>query len=289
MKEAIGAREGKWNPREGVLARASIMSSALLIEAAANACLDTLNLPNSYYIDIDRLSILNKFEYFLERTHPNQRLDRGSLPVQKAQELVGIRNRLVHPRSYTTKWIKEDEHTYSAELGETQFLRLPKSFVILKHSDALVALKAAMSFLNHFFKSLCEFSNATVRALLTSDRSILYQRMFLLFITPSGSNGMMNGASRSIFLSTFRWLKTGKHDFKSICESKKPLRRATHTKTHNNPVELTAHSAGFLDCSWRCRLCAAAHRERSVAKGMPSRKMVHGTQEAICMSSPGNG
>jgi hypothetical protein len=30
----------------------------------------------------------------------------------------------------------------------------------------------------------------------------------------------------------------------------------------NNPVELTAHSAGFLGCPCRCRLWAAAHRER---------------------------
>ena len=33
----------------------------------------------------------------------------------------------------------------------------------------------------------------------------------------------------------------------------------------NNPVELTAHSAGFLGCPWRCRLWAAAHRGRSGA------------------------
>jgi hypothetical protein len=34
----------------------------------------------------------------------------------------------------------------------------------------------------------------------------------------------------------------------------------------NNPVELTAHSAGFWGYSWRFSLWAAAHRERSAAE-----------------------
>jgi catechol 2,3-dioxygenase-like lactoylglutathione lyase family enzyme len=37
----------------------------------------------------------------------------------------------------------------------------------------------------------------------------------------------------------------------------------------NNPLELAAHSAGFLDHSWRFRLWAAAQRERSPDKNMP--------------------
>ena len=36
----------------------------------------------------------------------------------------------------------------------------------------------------------------------------------------------------------------------------------TSVPAPSNPVELTAHSAGFLGCPWRYRLWAAAHRER---------------------------
>jgi hypothetical protein len=60
--------------------------------------------------------------------------------------------------------------TYWVDLGATQFLKLPKSFVVLKHEHALVVLKAAMRFLNHFFRDLCEYSDDKVRTLLTSDR-----------------------------------------------------------------------------------------------------------------------
>jgi hypothetical protein len=172
MKEAIGARREKWNPRESVLARASIMSSALLIEAAANACLDTLksDLRKRDYKYADGRPVLEKFEFFLKLKHPSKRWDHKSPLAEKARELVEIRSLLVHPKPYSTKWVKKDERTYIADLGETKFLKLPRSFVVLSHSDALVALKAAMSFLNHFFKNLCEFSNDTVLDLLISQR-----------------------------------------------------------------------------------------------------------------------
>jgi hypothetical protein len=168
MKEANASHGEIWNPREGVLARASIMSSALLIEAAANVCIHTLNLPKSYYVDIDRLPVISKFEYFLEHAQPNKRLDRGSLPVQKAHELVEIRNLLVHPKPYPTKLFKEGEHTLNLITGQTSFLKIPKCFSHLQHNHALVALKAAMSFLNYFFKNLSEFSQRTTLAMLTS-------------------------------------------------------------------------------------------------------------------------
>lgn len=170
MQEAISAHEEKWTPREGLFARASILNSALLLEAAANACIDTLNLTKSFFSDIDKLSVISKFEYFLQIHKPEKILDRGVLQVQQAQELVGMRNLIVHPKPYTTEWKKTDERTYSADLGETQYLKLPKSFVALKHTEALAAVKAVMAFLNYFLKDLCEIPESEVCAFLTSER-----------------------------------------------------------------------------------------------------------------------
>lgn len=169
-EQAAGAGGGKWTPQEGAFARASIMHSVLLLEAASNAVIGTINLSKAYFADIDRMAVLSKFEYYLQLCHPEKKMDRGSLLVQQAQELVNLRNLIVHPRPFTSEWTKQDERTYQATLGETQFLKLPKSFVVLKHEHALVALKAAMSFLNHFFRDLCEYSDETVCAMLTSDR-----------------------------------------------------------------------------------------------------------------------
>ena len=169
MQEAIDAHVEKWTPREGLFARASIINSSILLEAAANACIDTLDLGKLFFSDIDKLSVISKFEYFLQIRKPEKKLDRGALPVQQAQELVGIRNLIVHPKPYTTEWKKIDEKTFSADLGETQYLKLPKSFVVLKHTEALAAIKAVMSFLNYFFKDVCEISENEVCAFLTSD------------------------------------------------------------------------------------------------------------------------
>jgi hypothetical protein len=44
-----------------------------------------------------------------------------------------------------------------------------------------------------------------------------------------------------------------------------PGRSATGLAQPNNPLELTAHSAGFVGYSWRFLLWAAAQRERWAA------------------------
>jgi hypothetical protein len=161
----------QWIPVEGAYARASILNSAMMLEAAANALIAALDLPKAYFKDIERMSVLSKFEYYLQTVQPGTRMDRGSPAAQRAEELAStLRNLIVHPKRFTSEWTTQEERTYRADLGETQFLHLPHSFVVLKHEHALTALKAAMSFLNHFFRELCRHPDCQVRALLTSDR-----------------------------------------------------------------------------------------------------------------------
>lgn len=169
MEEALQVSGEKWTPREGLFARASILNSVLMLEAAANASIHTLNLSKPFFSDIDKLSVISKFEYFLQRTKPQKEINRGILPVQAAQELIGIRNSIAYPKPFVTEWKKKDERTFSADLGETQYLKIPKSFVYLKHKEALSALKAAMSFLSLFFKVLCEIPCRDTIAFLTSN------------------------------------------------------------------------------------------------------------------------
>jgi len=171
IEEAEQARcdSGKWTGREGAFARSSVMNSVLLLEAAANAVIDTLKISTALFNDIDRLTVISKFEYYLQASHPHLRLDRGILIVQQAQELVGVRNYLVHPRPFSSDWKRVDDRTLTASLGETQFLKLPRSFVFLKASDAVLALKAALGLLNYFFRDLCKYKDERVRKLLTSE------------------------------------------------------------------------------------------------------------------------
>jgi len=170
LREATEQSVDGYSPKEWSLARASINSSSLLLESAANCCISTLELSRKYFADIDKLPILSKFEYYIQQVNPEKSLDRGCLPAQQASELISIRNLIVHPKPYKNKWIKKDEKTKSVDLGETLILKLPRSFFVLRHTHGLVALKAAMSFLNYFFRELCEYTDNQVRNLLISDR-----------------------------------------------------------------------------------------------------------------------
>lgn len=80
-------------------ARASILSSILALESAANALLLSLEFSEKFADDLDKLSVLSKFEVYLLRlggeTHP---LDRGVVEVQRVQDLLSARNEYVHSK-----------------------------------------------------------------------------------------------------------------------------------------------------------------------------------------------
>ena len=84
-EQAAGARGEKWTPQEGVFARASIMHSALLLEAASNALIDILNLSEANFAEIDRKPVRSKFDYYLQRSHPEKRINSSSCPTINAQ------------------------------------------------------------------------------------------------------------------------------------------------------------------------------------------------------------
>lgn len=170
LKESSADTTEGYSPKESALVRSSIYSSVLMLEAASNCCIATLGLSKKFFDDIDKLTVLSKFEYFLQHVNKDIRMDRGSLPVQQAAELTSIRNSIVHPKPYKSEWVQGDEHTRLVDLGKTKVLELPKSLFLVKHEHGLIAFKAAMTFLNHFFLDLCGFNDSHNRSLLISDR-----------------------------------------------------------------------------------------------------------------------
>jgi len=169
-EEATSTSSETWTSREGALSRASLLNSALLLESASNAIIDTLTLSKRLFADVDRMTVLSKFEYYLQLIHPERHMEKVALVVQQAKESIGLRNLLVHPKPFSRDWKMVDEGKYRAELGKTQFLKLPKTLVYLKHENAITGIKAAMGFLDYFFRGLCEYPDHQVRALLTSDQ-----------------------------------------------------------------------------------------------------------------------
>lgn len=80
-------------------ARASVLASALSVECAANCLTEVLNVGATLLKDIEKMTALGKIEVFLAMTSKRP-LDRGSIQVQPAVELVKLRNDYVHPKVY---------------------------------------------------------------------------------------------------------------------------------------------------------------------------------------------
>jgi len=93
--------------------RVSALSSLLLLECGANCLLDSLDLPDKFYSDLDRLPILSKFEYYLSTLNVDSKFDRGCKEIQAISELKQIRNAYVHPKVKTTKLIPFEENMWA--------------------------------------------------------------------------------------------------------------------------------------------------------------------------------
>lgn len=149
-------------------ARASIINSTLLLECAANCCIDILNVSNSFKKDIDKLPALSKFEYFLSIRFSDKIFDRGCREIQNAAELKTIRDLIVHPKVLRTKWEKIDEFRSQADFGSTTILKLPKTIEEFHRNDALVCLRTLCSFLDYFFRILCGYDAEIIKKILIS-------------------------------------------------------------------------------------------------------------------------
>lgn len=79
-------------------ARASILSSILTLESAANALLVSLELGAKFAGELDRLPVLGKYETYLRLSEGAKPFDRGVVEVQSVQELLRARNDYVHSK-----------------------------------------------------------------------------------------------------------------------------------------------------------------------------------------------
>jgi len=154
--------------------RASTLSSMLLLECGANCLIDSLDLPKSYYIDIDKLPFLSKFEFFLHRLDQNQKFDRGCKEVQAILELKKIRDTYVHPKVRRGTYLYLSRGFFSArtsEHGQTGFLKFPHDLRKWDREHAILALRSVNDFYNKYFLEWCQFDvDAVVDLLLSSEK-----------------------------------------------------------------------------------------------------------------------
>lgn len=149
-------------------ARSTISNITLLLESAANCCLETLRLPSQYAKDIDRLPILSKYEFFLKTIKPNKKFDRGRSEIQYAKEIISIRRLLVHPKVHSAKLKKIDEKNSEYNFGEFELTKLSKSIEEWHFNDTVTIFRIICTFFDYFFRILCELNPDEVKNILFS-------------------------------------------------------------------------------------------------------------------------
>lgn len=137
-------------------ARASVAAAFLTIECFANCLLSTLDLPRALLDDLDKLQPLAKIEIGLQVTGKTT-YERGRREVQKAAEVIRVRNDYVHskakkmnaalhePRDAGAEWMFDFE--IEGELWKA--LGIPKQSMFWSQEVSYGVLKVVRDFLEY--------------------------------------------------------------------------------------------------------------------------------------------
>lgn len=156
--------------------RASIISSALIIESCANCLIKTLDISLKLKDELDKLPVIAKFETFL-RLNGKSTFDRGNNKVEKIVELIKLRNEFVHPKVTNIKTeigqpSNDDGQYYSIPMEltgeEWKALGIPKKGLFWFEDNSLTVLKAVTEFVTYYFFELLELTKQDIQKMLIS-------------------------------------------------------------------------------------------------------------------------
>lgn len=165
-------RLGPYEDRNQAHARASIAFSLLMLEAAANTCIEHLDLASSVHNDIDRLSVLAKFDFYLRTRFRGRSLPRSAHQIEWLKELKSLRDGLVHLKTQRVEWIGPEDGEQVAEIPATKALKISTNPTSWGESDAIAAAQGVHGFLRFFFKDCCKFGPSKVASLLFSEDKV---------------------------------------------------------------------------------------------------------------------
>ncbi len=161
---------------EGAFSRQAIITSILCLESAANCFMYAIPCTKAMKSALDKLSLVDKYEYLYMSIIESKSINRGSPYFQKLSELVKIRNKYVHskpsseilPPNEISKPVLDDE--------KSQYLKLPIDPQSWQIKDAKNVVKYVCDFIDHFLIDLCEFppsysTNFLITTLYSGDES----------------------------------------------------------------------------------------------------------------------
>ncbi len=170
--ESIGTEveETKIRPEYGgwpeiSLSRSAIISSAFCLEAGANCCIESLGFRPKLKSAVERKSVFAKYEIYLEETVPNKTLNQNKNIVDRAREVMLIRDSYAHPK-VLPKSVSKKKDTDVEEAFPIH--KLKKNFMCT-HVHAVSTLKSTVDFLDYFFRDRCGLSDQQVCEMLIED------------------------------------------------------------------------------------------------------------------------
>lgn len=150
-------------------ARVAIIYTLLLLEAAANTCIEHLSLERAVHSEIDRLPVLPKFDFYLRTNFRNRSLDRGIQQIEWVKELKSLRDSTVHLKARKVEWNGRPDESMTAEAERTRVLKAATNPKFWNIDDAVIVAKATHGFLRYFFKDKCKYGPKKVASLLFSE------------------------------------------------------------------------------------------------------------------------
>jgi hypothetical protein len=136
--------------RQKRFTRSAILNSALCVEAAANCCLNFLQLQRPSHDDYEQLKTLAKFDLFLHYVKPTGILDREHKLVRPIRNLLSCRNEYVHSKVVVDNM---EANRHISKMWEP--LGLPHNSGLWQPIHSVKVFTVMSDFLNHFFFELC--------------------------------------------------------------------------------------------------------------------------------------
>lgn len=188
------------------LARSSLINSMLIPEVVANICVETLALERSIFQEIDKLSVIGKFDFYLRANFSNRKIDRGIVAIQGLQEIKRLRDAFVHPKKQKVIWVHTSEDEATAEREETPILKVAVNSNFWHSDDAVAVMRGTHLFLKYFFEECCRYSKRKVASLLFSEDAVPEEENLIVPYLHKGTRAKLEEWGADLSYVKLGWL-----------------------------------------------------------------------------------
>lgn len=148
-------------------ARASFLATTMFLEAAANACLDALDISEQLLAKVDKFPVPQKFEFYAQMEF-GERLDYSLHTVQHLNEMFQVRNRFVHSRAQAIEWKAIENGAYVGTASQSKSLDIPIISTYFTSAHAIRSISVCHLFLKYFLIDLCKLSTYSSTSIIFS-------------------------------------------------------------------------------------------------------------------------